>query len=158
MLTIGCDGVTRIGYLLVNSSLNAQRCNPTLKPTTASEPTHGPKASEPRLMGPRPYQRCCLDRCARCEALTYSLNPSDGCLDGYCPPRPCTACPVGARCLGTPAASVFNLSRIFEPLINGSVWSLQPAPAGGVHLKRLVACPPGFILIREERFPSADQW
>jgi predicted outer membrane repeat protein len=37
-------------------------------------------------------------QCLECDAGTYSLDSTDGCIDGICSRRPCTSCPAGASC------------------------------------------------------------
>jgi predicted outer membrane repeat protein len=36
--------------------------------------------------------------CHECDAGTYSINSTDGCIGGICSLRPCTQCPAGASC------------------------------------------------------------
>ncbi len=36
--------------------------------------------------------------CLECDAGTYSLDSTDGCIGGICSRRPCTSCPAGASC------------------------------------------------------------
>jgi len=89
-------------------------------------------------------------RCRRCEPLTYSFHFLDHCVkDGgttICPERECLPCPLGALCEG---------ANSFEPLVDGSEWVLEAWE--GAMAKRLVRCPPGFILVSLTDKPALDQ-
>lgn len=86
--------------------------------------------------------------CKRCEALTYSRNPTDGCSDTFppCGERKCQTCPNGAECIG---------GDHFRPLASGSVWELLPDTGSGSQTFRVRSCPAGYILVRSES-PLSD--
>lgn len=96
-----------------------------------------------------------LQDCFTCQASTYSLDPTDGCVKSatgavICNPRECNKCPAGANCAG------FNA---FQPVVPNSCWGNQSVVSGGgkVMLMRVISCPPGYVLVRDDTDPTLDQ-
>ena len=65
--------------------------------------------------------------CVECPAGSYSLDPSDGCRDGVCDWRSCTACPTGASCASLSGGGDSESWTSFVPRVLQS--SLGPVPA-----------------------------
>jgi hypothetical protein len=78
-----------------------------------------------------------LQQCAACGAAKYIVDREAPCMD--CPKG--ALCPDGAQ---------------FLPLVVGSVWEEVRASNGGIQ-KRLVQCPAGYELNREEALATGDQ-
>eukprot|EP00961_Rhodomonas_salina_P082395 1107565-Rhodomonas_salina.1 len=74
-------------------------------------------------------------RCDKCPGNRYSLDTTDGCVDGVCEVRECSVCPEGARCDS-------GGSR-FEPRIANSTWELARTERHYT-VMRLSACPAGY--------------
>jgi hypothetical protein len=117
-----------------------------------------------------------LQECSPCNPGNYIIDPMHG---------PCVKCPEGADC--PDGAQVFKFLDVFmifqwhcicsivvvqchcshillfdifalqfNPKIEGSLWKKE-VTSDGVHTLRIVACPPGFALLRKENNPQADQ-
>jgi hypothetical protein len=97
-----------------------------------------------------------LQECFSCEGNSYSLNPEDGCAKNdagnvVCGPRACNICPSsGAFCAGRDN---------FQPVVDSSCWQKVVTPVGNSHatLMRVVSCPPGFVLVRDNADATLDQ-
>jgi len=100
-----------------------------------------------------------LQECFVCEPNTYSLDPTDACAlpnaaatQSVCGPRECNRCPAGASCSGRDA---------FTPLTDNSCWKREKVAVGtlGSHVvyNRIVSCPPGYVLVRNQDDPTLDQ-
>lgn len=74
--------------------------------------------------------------CSPCGPSKYIIDQS----------APCQECPKGALCPD---------GALFLPIANGSVWEEVASSNGGIQ-KRIVECPPGYSLEREEAYPNAD--
>jgi len=99
-------------------------------------------------------------RCSECKKGTYSFEAFDGCMpDGpngevVCRDRVCNPCPDdpigGAICCG---------KNIFFELTEGSVWEnfdFQWPDGHWSVVRRLMACPIGYSLIRDDADPTSD--
>ncbi len=42
-------------------------------------------------------------------------------------------------------------------MVNGSKWEVNRSESSGTHLYRLIECPPGYIISRDEMFPDQDR-
>jgi hypothetical protein len=80
-------------------------------------------------------------QCSPCGALNYILDPNSG--------GECQECPKGARCPD---------GDLFIPDPDGSEWEIVYSGSRKLNMvKRIVSCPPGYFMERDNRYPLEDR-
>jgi hypothetical protein len=80
-------------------------------------------------------------QCSPCGALNYILDPNSG--------GECQECPKGARCPD---------GDLFIPDPAGSDWEIVYSGSRKLNMvKRIVSCPPGYYMERDNRYPLEDR-
>jgi hypothetical protein len=80
-------------------------------------------------------------QCSPCGALNYILDPNSG--------GACQECPKGARCPD---------GDLFIPDPAGSEWQIVYSGSRKLDMvKRIVSCPPGYYMERDNRYPLEDR-
>lgn len=80
----------------------------------------------------------------------------------------CQTCPRGINALKSSLKLEKSLTLLtyagatcpdgskFLPVVNGSKWGVEK-PSDGIHLYRLIGCPPGYVISRDDLFPDQDR-
>jgi len=84
--------------------------------------------------------------CVQCLQNSYTLSPFYGCEEDKCFPRNCRKCPKAADCS----------TLEFRSVAVGSVWEEEQASDLSGLQKRILSCPAGYKMMRDQEAPDQD--